>query len=302
LVISNVVVGQEIMVGINSEQMRGSVNGTPLVSVIIPTFNRATFVPKVVGTVQQQTYRNTEILVIDDASKDDTSSVVTAISDPRIRYIRHDTNKGVSAARNTGIRAASGEYIAFIDDDDEWRQDKLEKQLEALNSYDIVACAAIADGSPLRVHKRPDITLDDLKKGGFAPSGLLGKAYVFRNVMFDENLKQGEDWDLLIRIAQQFSIGWVEGELLVYNKGDHARATNVAKRLNGRELEKRTAILVKHREFLGEKWFKYHLADTFLGYIGSRPDKLRSIGYAVRRCGVIPVVSVLLDKVRQRVR
>ena len=283
-----------------TEAARDVVNTNRLVSVIIPTFRRATFLPRVIETVRRQTHRNIEILVIDDGSPDDTSSVVKAIPDSRIRYIRHEANMGVSAARNTGIREAKGEYIAFIDDDDEWREDKLEKQIKALNIYDVVVCAAIADGFPLRVHKRPNITHDDLRKGGFAPSSLVGKAHVFRDVMFDENLRQGEDWDVFIRIAQRYSIGWVEGELLIYNKGDHARATNVAKNLTGLELEKRTAILNKHREFLGEKWFKYHFADTVLGYIGSRPDKLSSIAYAIKRCGFIPVAVSLINKVRRR--
>jgi GalNAc5-diNAcBac-PP-undecaprenol beta-1,3-glucosyltransferase len=283
-----------------AETARNVMNANRLVSVIIPTFKRAEFIPRVIENVRRQTHANIEILVIDDGSPDHTSSVVNAIPDSRIRYIRHETNKGVSAARNTGIREARGEYIAFIDDDDMWSEDKLEKQLKALNTYDVVVCAAIADGLPLRMHKRPDITHDDLRKGGFAPSSLVGKAHVFRDVMFDENLRQGEDWDMFIRIAQRYSIGWVEGNLLIYNKGDHARATNVAKHLSGPELEKRTAILYKHREFLGEKWFKYHIADTFLGYIGSRPDKLSYIAYAIKRCGFKPVAASLINKVRQR--
>ena len=272
----------------------------PLVTVIIPTYKRATLLRHALESVRRQTYRNIDILVVDDASHDDTSSVVKAIPDTRIRYIRHETNKGVSAARNTGIREARGEYIAFIDDDDEWRENKLEKQMQALKTYDVVACAAIADGFPLRVHRRPDITHDDLRKGGFAPSGLVGKTHVLRDVMFDENLRQGEDWDVFIRIVQRYSIGWVDGELLIYNKGDHVRATNVAKNMTGPELEKRSAILQKHREFLGEKWFKYHLADTLLGYIGSRSDKLSCIAYAIKRCGFIPVAASLINKVRQR--
>jgi len=105
---------------------------------------------------------------------------------------------------------------------------------------------------------------------------------------------------VFIRIAKRYTIGWVAGELLIYNKGNHARATNVAKYLTAPELEKRAAILKKHRDFLGEKWFKYHLADMFLGYIGSRQDKLSCIGHAVKRCGFIPVAAVLLNKVGKR--
>jgi hypothetical protein len=158
------------------------------------------------------------------------------------------------------------------------------------------------NGYPLRLHKGPDITLDDLRRGGFAPSGLLIRAEALRNVMFDESLKQGEDWDAFIRIVQRYTMGWVPEPLLLYNQGGHDRMTNEKRYLSPPELEKRTAMLQKHREFFGERWFKYHLADALLGYIASRPNKIQCIDYAIRRCGVFPVVAVLRDKIRERLR
>jgi glycosyltransferase involved in cell wall biosynthesis len=259
-------------------------------------------VPRAIECVLRQTYQNIELLVIDDGSPDDTGQVVRAIPDGRIRYIRHEKNKGLPAARNTGIRAAQGEYIAFLDDDDEWRDDKLEYQLRVIRSYDAVLCTAVANGIPYRVLLRPTVTLEDLKRGSFDPSGLLAKTSVLRDVMFDENLRQGEDWDALIRIALRYSIGWVAEPLLLYNEGDHERMTNEKKYLSGPELEKQTAMLLKHREFFGEKWFKYHLADTFLAYIGSRSNRLHCFGYAVRRCGIMPVAANLMDRIRRRLR
>ena len=274
----------------------------PLISVIIPTYKRATLIARAIETVLRQTYGNVEILVVDDASPDDTVSVVQAIPDPRIRYIRHEKNKGSSATRNTGIRAAKGELIAFIDDDDEWCEDKLEIQVKKIAMCDVVLCMGIAGGRPLRVHRRPNITLDDLRKGSFNPSSLLAKASVLRDVMFDENLRQGEDWDVFIRIGQHYRIGWIPEPLLLYNRGSHDRITNEKKYLSGPELEKRTAMLYKHREFFGEKWFEYHIAGTLLTYIGSRANKLQNITYAVRRCGVVPVAIVLIDRIRKRLQ
>lgn len=274
----------------------------PLISVVVPTYKRAHFLRRAIANIQRQTYSNVEIVVIDDASPDDTASVVEAIAEPRLRYIRHDRNQGPSAARNTGITAALGDYIAFMDDDDEWRKDKLEKQLEMMKHYDAVVCLGIMNGYPHRLHTRAQITLEDLKRGGFNPSSLLAKTPVLREVMFDERLRIGEDWDAFIRIAQRYSLGWVGEPLLIYNDGPHARATNNAKYLCGPELEKTAAVLEKHREFLGEKWFKFHLADTFLSYIGSKPNKFRSLSYAVKRCGPIPVAAALTDRVRRRVQ
>lgn len=274
----------------------------PFVSVIIPTYKRAALVPRAIESVRRQTHKNLEILVVDDGSPDDTASVVQAIPDSRIRYLRHERNKGLPAGRNTGIRAAKGTYIAFIDDDDEWCEDKLEIQVKKIAECDAVLCMGIAGGRPLRVHRRPTVTLDDLRKGSFNPSSLLAKADVLRDVMFDENLRQGEDWDAFIRIGQRYRIGWISEPLLLYNRGVHGRITNEKQSLSGPELEKRATMLYKHREFFGEKWFDYHMANALLAYIGSRSNKFQNITYAVRRCGVVPVAVVLIDRIRKRLQ
>jgi glycosyltransferase involved in cell wall biosynthesis len=268
-----------------------------LISVVIPTYKRAHIVKYAIDSARAQTHKNIEVLVVDDGSPDDTESVVRSIPDERIRYIRHEQNKGLPGARNTGIRVARGEYVAFLDDDDQWRRDKLEVQLKAVGDFDAVLSTAVVDGMPLRVHRRSSISLDDLRRGSFDPSSLLAKTQVLREVLFDESLRQGEDWDAFIRIAQRFSIGWVPQPLLLYNAGVHARMTSEAKYLPGPEIEKRATMLHKHREFFGERWFRYHLADSLLSYLGSRPDRWQIVSYAIGRCGVRAVVAVVRDRV-----
>src|SRR3990167_9420175 len=99
----------------------------PVVSVVMPTFNLARLLERALRSALDQTYDNLEIIVVDDASSDDTPDVVKTVQDERVRYIRHETNRGGSAARNTGIRIATGEFIAFLDDDDEWESIKTEE-------------------------------------------------------------------------------------------------------------------------------------------------------------------------------
>ena len=106
------------------------------VSVIIPTHNRARFLREAISSVLNQTFQDFEILVVDDASDDNTREVVAGFEDIRIKYFRHDTNRGGSAARNTGIRNSMCSYIAFLDDDDEWFPEKLGKQMELLLASD----------------------------------------------------------------------------------------------------------------------------------------------------------------------
>ncbi len=269
----------------------------PLVSVVIPTYRRAGILPRAIHSVRRQTYTNLEIIVVDDGSADGTEDVVKAISDARLRYVQHDSNRGLPAARNTGIRAAHGEYVAFLDDDDTWRAEKIEKQLRAIEHADAVLCAALVNGTQIKMHPRESVTLDDLRRdNAFDPSGLIARSVVLRDIAFDEQLRQGEDWDAFIRIAEKYRIAYVREPLVVYNDGAHERMTRSARNLTGIELDKRMTVLYKHREFFGDKWFRYHLARAFLSYIGTRNNRWRCIQFALDRCGLKPVLRVLGKK------
>src|SRR6056297_1399486 len=106
----------------------------PTVSVIVPTYNRADSLPRTIDSVLAQTHDDLELVVVDDASTDDTETVVERYEDDRVTYLEHATNRGGSAARNTGIRASDGDYVAFLDSDDEWHPEKLERQVRELES------------------------------------------------------------------------------------------------------------------------------------------------------------------------
>jgi len=104
----------------------------PTVSVIIPTYNRADVLPRSIDSALDQTLSDVEVIVVDDASDDDTESVVNEYDDSRVTFLEHETNRGGSAARNTGIGVATGDYIALLDSDDVWAPTKLEQQVETL--------------------------------------------------------------------------------------------------------------------------------------------------------------------------
>jgi glycosyltransferase involved in cell wall biosynthesis len=104
----------------------------PVVSVIIPTYNRAHSIGKSIKSILTQSYQNFEIIVVDDRSTDNTEEIVKSFNDPRIKYIKHQHNSGAAVARNTGMENSSGRYIAFLDSDDEWLPQKLTKQVELL--------------------------------------------------------------------------------------------------------------------------------------------------------------------------
>lgn len=106
----------------------------PRISIIIPTYNRPDQLNRAIRSILNQHYQNFEIIIVDDGSETDTLGVVEKFDDSRLTYIKHDTNRGGSAARNTGISSSRGEFIAFLDDDDEWEPEKLQLQIEYIEN------------------------------------------------------------------------------------------------------------------------------------------------------------------------
>lgn len=114
-----------------------------LVSIIMPTYNCGKFIAETIKTVLEQTYTNWELVIVDDCSKDDTEQVVKNFNDSRIRYYKLEQNSGAAVARTTAMQKAEGEYMAFLDSDDLWKKDKLEKQLKFMkdNKYNFTCTA-----------------------------------------------------------------------------------------------------------------------------------------------------------------
>ena len=180
-----------------------------LVSVVIPTFNYARFVGDAVESALGQTYPDLEVIVVDDGSTDDTQRMLKRFGS-RIRYV-YQNNRGLSAARNTGIRLANGEWIALLDSDDVWHRQKTEVQLAAGQS--VVGAGLIgslpADVLPPTLDSAPAIHLlsvrDFLVSIRTGPSGTLIRRMCFDAVgLFDESLRSIEDRDMWLRIAARF--------------------------------------------------------------------------------------------------
>lgn len=200
----------------------------PLVSAIIPNYNYAQYVAEAVESALDQTYESLEVIVVDDGSKDGSLEVLEKFGD-RIKVITKQ-NAGVSAARNTGVAASSGEYVAFLDADDAWLPEKIEKQLElftTVTSVGMVHTGVVEvdeSGARLRddtngmegsvsgellLFERPVIL-----GGG---SGIVVSRKAFEEAGgFDTRLSTSADWDFFYRIASRFSVGFVPDALLRY--------------------------------------------------------------------------------------
>jgi glycosyltransferase involved in cell wall biosynthesis len=201
----------------------------PSVSVIIPTFNRSRKVLRAVQSVIDQEYEGLEIIVIDDGSTDNTYKNLKKFKN-FIKYIRLDNNRGVSGARNIGIKNSIAPWIAFLDSDDYWLSKKLKIQMEFIyNNPKTIACQTeevwIRNGrrvNPRVKHKKPsgDIFYRSLKLCLVSPSSVAINRSVFDEIgFFDESLPVAEDYDLWLRLSSSHPVYLINKELIVKEGG-----------------------------------------------------------------------------------
>lgn len=244
-----------------------------MISVIISTHKREpSIVSRAIDSVLRQTFRNIEIIVVDDSPSDyplreNIASAVreysAATPDIPITYYAHEKNRGACAARNTGIRHAKGEYIACLDDDDEWLPTKLEKQMQVMETSGaaLVYCGCIC---------KNDITGTETERKTEYCRGKVFYKLLYHNFIdstsiplihkeclnavggFDEMMQSAQDSDLWIRIAEKYSVDYVAEPLVVYHEhGGEQITSNPEKRINGLER-------------LNQKYERYLMADKKL--------------------------------------
>ncbi len=200
------------------------------ISIVIPTYNRASFLKEAIDSVLSQTYRNFELIVVDDNSTDDTPKLLSSYGE-KIKVIKK-ANKGPSAARNRGIKAAKGGWIAFLDSDDVWKPGKLEKQVQFIkDNPEIKICQTeeiwIRNGKRVNPRKKHEmhsgwIYEQCLPLCIVSPSSVMIHRGVFEKVgLFDETMLACEDYDLWLRIAPHYPICLVREKLIV-KQGGHA--------------------------------------------------------------------------------
>ena len=202
---------------------------SPLVSVVIPTFDRRALLQEAVASVRAQTYVNLEIIVVDDGSRDETSRMRGG-GGLHVLRIPHCGRPG--RVRNAGVRSASGRYLAFLDSDDLWRPTKIERQLAALRDHpEAPLCHTretwLRDGRTVsqsgQRHRRSGFVLADaLKKCIIGPSTVMMERQLFLDLgMFDPRLEIAEDYELWLRVTAGVPVGYID-EPLVIKRGGHA--------------------------------------------------------------------------------
>lgn len=231
---------------------------TPLVSVVIPTYNRASTLERALDSVVNQTYKNLEIVVIDDCSSDGTKALIDNYKDYNVIYIRNKKNSGACASRNKGITVSSGEYIALLDSDDSWRPNKIKVQLDAINenNCDVCFCRFERHNYSEKIKTIwPQIDAGIVKRADLIQSSkvstqtIFAKRELFLNNLFNPDMPRLQDYEWVIRTSVNHSFLLVDEVLVdVYLQDDSI--TN-----NGKEklLEAYLAILDRDLKYVNDQ-------------------------------------------------
>ncbi len=230
------------------------------VSVVVPTYNRADVLPRAIDSVLNQTYSDFELIIVDDGSTDNTRELIYGYKDSRIKYIPLEENRGVSVARNIGVESACGDYVLFVDSDDELLENAIEVLVEKLKN-EPSKCVG-AHPSRKRV-KHDSIIVFRPKKGRIdygdvvnrnilgGIGGCIFRKEVFGYLYFDEKIKYGEDVDFYLRLLSKngFYIVGIGSVLYIYYKHHDIKIEkpNIT-------IESQKRLLEKHREDLPRRY------------------------------------------------
>lgn len=227
------------------------------VSVVIPTYNRAEVLPRAIDSVLDQTYDDFKIIVVDDGSTDNTEDVVTSYSDDRVKYVFFEDNKGANTARNEGVRRSQGEYISFLDSDDEFHPNHLEKVVDALKSSSSGVGGVFTSFKIVNSHKTTNISnspdekikLEDIVSGNIVGgfSAVTVRKAAFTTVgLLDEEMLSSQDYEFFIRLLCDYSLLGISETLLTYHTDSKQRISDsIDRKIAGQE-----RVLEKHNEKL----------------------------------------------------
>lgn len=269
----------------------------PIVSVVMPTYKGSDDIEKTIRSIQKQTYTDIQIIIVDDngAGTDEQVATEKVVQQfPEVEYYKHEVNKNGSAARNTGIAHAKGKYVAFLDDDDVWKEDKIALQVQRMEALDDTY--AMVYGPFLSIDARGKQTkIEGGLEGRILYEFLMGKVRIGSSLMmvrtdvlrevngFDESFRRHQDWELICRILARYQIAY-ESEALTYKYMKHRNSPKSFDKI----VENRLYFLSKMEPYiaaLGEERKKeiyvYHY--TFLAKEALKQKKLADCWKWIRK-------------------
>jgi glycosyltransferase involved in cell wall biosynthesis len=223
-----------------------------MISVVMPVYNREATVLKAISSVLDQSYGDLELIVVNDGSTDNSEQKVLSVNDHRLKYIDLGKNQGACVARNAGVNASKGDFIAFQDSDDFWHRDKLEKQLEFIQTKggDVIFCAISAfDEFDRNIGIIPPLDIEAvvtfdmlIYKSFISTVTIFGKRECFLDERFDPEVKRLQDWDLMLRVVKKYDVRFMNEALV-----DAYIQRDSISRDYGKGIQSLRLILSKHR-------------------------------------------------------
>lgn len=245
----------------------------PLVSVIIPAYNRGHLIRKAVDSVLNQTYDNIEIIIVDDCSTDNTKEVILNIDDHRVKYLKNETNSGPSYSRNFGIKHSVGDYIAFLDSDDEYYPSKIRKQIDYLLNQDDQNCVIYCGVEFYDYETRNNIgsnivrknIVENFKSGNYFLTPPMVTVFMSKTIIqevggFDDRLFANEDTELAIKLSRKNKYLLIEENLVKVTRNHESLMSNSKNYIRAREI-----IYEKHRDFLSDN-INFNLCKQIANY------------------------------------
>lgn len=265
---------------------RVSENAGPAVSVVLPVFNAAATLKRALDSVLGQSLRDLEVLVVDDGSSDGSPAIAETIGDAHVRCLRHPRNLGAAAARNTGVLAAKGRYVAFIDADDEWMPDKLARQVRWLADAEPEVAAVCTGFIMHREGRESGQVRIPLARRGWAKelldvcpvapgATLMVERRVFDDIgLFCTELERFEDWDWLLRYLTRYDLAMVSEPLAIIHSRPFSAVDAVDR--SGRRLLQRQRAAVRciagypgDRTFRASLWLERAIVRCRAGRVGA---------------------------------
>lgn len=275
-----------------------SLNKSYSFSVVITTYNRPDYLLESLKGVFKQTVKPKDILIIDDNSSKSYDDVLKQFSRDDLQYIRLKQSSGANVARNTGIELATGDIIAFLDDDDIWDADYLEQHLAEHQNADAVVCGFrdLENPEKMRINPIVDITQDVIKRGNkfCGMSGVTCKADMAKKLQFDVELPNSQDWDFFVRLTQE-NIKFINIPKAIFNyRRGHVSISTEVQNMPVAKVYPRLKAFKKHKEFLGKRAYSERVAEQVLSFIGKKNHKLRWVSVALKEAGFVATWNALV--------
>lgn len=273
------------------------------ISVVITTFNRPDYLKLSLQSAIDQLYKAFEIIIIDDNSTADYTDVLGSFKEKDIQYVKRDVSGGANVARNFGVSIANGDIVAFLDDDDVWLNNYLEKHVE---QYSTGADAVLSgfkhlnNESVVRVNADKIVTKKSLLKGNTycGMSGFSCKRTLLLDNKFDESLPNGQDWDMYVRLFQKgIEFRNIPKPLFLYRFQTPDGIGSKLRQMRPEDVNKRLGSAFKHKEFLGDYYYNDRVAQQCLYSLKAKSNKFNWVLQSIKKAGVMATLRFFCNRV-----